>query len=158
MESIGKPGGPDRPLVVREEAVHVGKPGVKLMQDYWLADTVLAGLLTNDARSGKRVRAVTILVQHGEAWVVDRKGGNEFQVAVDTSPVTRQWAAAQLCDPVFGHPCHECTGHPYAEAVLTRVDHCDTGPCVVIVFGGWDDAELLIGMTSADRDLTDAES
>lgn len=157
LESIAKDGDALHLVMVGKEPVDVSEPGVHFWHGIWYADTVLAAKFTDDARSNKRVRAVSVFVEDGEPWVVDRKGGDKFQVAVDTTPVTRQGAAAQLCDPVFGHPCHECTSHPYAEAVLTCVDHCDTGACVVVVFGGWDDAEALIGMTRPDRDLPDAK-
>lgn len=147
-------------LVDLAEPAHRGqinRDGILSLGNRHIIQTALAGLFTKDTRSNKRIRAAFILIDHGEPWIVDSKGSDKFKVAVDTSPVTRQWAAAQLCDPVFGHPCHECTRDPYPEAVLTCVDHCDTGPCVVVVFGGWDDAVLLIGMTRPDRDLTDAK-
>lgn len=106
-----------------------------------------------EASGSKRVRTVGIFVEDGETWAVDSQGGDQFKVAVHATPVTGKWRTPQLCDGRLGHSVYNCTSYPHAEAVLTCVDHCDAGTCVVVVFDGWDEAERLVGMTRTQGDL-----
>lgn len=140
-------------------AGQIGKECVNLSESAWLE--VLPGswwlddaaIWFQDTGSGKRVRALQILVKDGETWAVNRKSRYKFKVAVHATPVATKGTAAKLCGLSVGRTVNECTGYPHPEAVLTCVDHCDTGSCVVVVFYGWDDAEALVSMTRPQGDL-----
>jgi len=128
---------------------------VQVGTQFWLLGASI--WLRENASGYQAVRPVSILVQDGETWAVDSQRGDEFQVAVYSTPVTGQRGSAQLCRLCLVNAIHDCASYPDAEAVLTCVDHCDAGACVVIVFDGWDDAVRLVGVARPDGDLADAD-
>ena|SRR5688500_10098745 len=128
---------------------------VQVADQSWLLGASM--WVRKNASGNKAVRPVSVLVQHGETWAVDSQRGDEFQVAVYSTPVTGQGRSAQLCRLCLINAVHECTRYPDAEAVLTCIDHCDGEPCVVVVFDGWDDAVALVGVPGPQGDLADPD-
>src|SRR5688572_1915004 len=74
--------------------IHSSKVGKKRWRAVWglASDT----LLEQTASCNEAVRPVRIVVGDGEAWIIDSQCRYEFQIAVDSSPVARQRAAAQF--------------------------------------------------------------
>lgn len=155
MESSTDSIGPVSSGHIGEEEVYASEWAVPMGGgSVWLPDAIL---VRQCACGHKGVRAVGVFLKHGEARAVDGQRGDQFEIALNTSPVTRQWATTQLCDPLVSYASYERPRDPDAMRILTCVDHCDGQPCVVVVLDGWDDAEALVRVARAKGQLANPE-
>lgn len=157
MESLtdgGSPLGTDGVRQERVDSTPVAPRWTAHDGGLWL----IAGAVQIQHTGGhKRIRPVAVLLKDGETWAVNGQSGDEFQVAVHATPVAGQWRTPKFGCLCVGDPVDECTCYPHPEAVLTCVDHGDCESCVVVVFDGWDDAEGLVRVTGAQRQLANTE-